>query len=104
MKHHLKIIYNPYVIDDLQNVIDYYFKETGNDSLGKRFLNTVHRKIKTLSASAYHYQIRYDDIRCLPLHSFPYMIHFRIDEFKKVVKVDAIYHTSLDPEKWKERK
>lgn len=32
------------------------------------------------------------------------MIHFMIDEKNSLVIVQAVFHTSLNPEKWDERK
>jgi hypothetical protein len=42
-------------------------------------------------------------VHCLPVKKFPYMVHFTIDEVQQVVTVRAVFHTALDPKKWKER-
>jgi len=48
-----------------------------------------------------YFQIRYDHIHCLPLKTFPYMIHFEIDNKKFVVTVVAVLFTGVSTEKWK---
>lgn len=47
------------------------------------------------------YEIRYDNIRCLPLKTFPYTIHFSINEADRVVIVRAVFQTSLNPQIWR---
>ena len=39
------------------------------------------------------YQIRYDNIRCLPLKIFPAMIHFSINEEEQLIVVHAVIGT-----------
>ena len=48
---------------DIQEAIDYY--DDQQIGLGKKFENNVHKSIVTLTKNP-HYQIRYNDIRCLP--------------------------------------
>jgi len=50
------------------------------------------------------FQIRYDDVHCLPLKKHPYMVHFTINEADKKVTIRAVFHTAQDPEKWRHRK
>lgn len=85
---------------DIQESIDWYDKQ--QKGLGKKFhapiLNSIERLVKSP-----HFEMRYDNVHCLPLNKYPFMIHFTIDEAQKIVVVRAIFHTSLNPEKWKNR-
>lgn len=45
----------------------------------------------------------YDDIRCMPVRSFPYMIHYRVLESQQTISVKAVFCTYDDPDKWEER-
>jgi len=103
MKSNFKINYNPQIYADMQKAVDYYRRETGNNELGKRFVETVKSELKKLNKSALHYQVRYDDIRFLPIHSFSVMARYRVNEQTNTVSVEAIIHTSEDPDTWKER-
>ena len=44
------------------------------------------------------YGIRYDDVHCLPLKKFPAMVHYNIDEMKKIIIVRAVINTNKDPD------
>jgi toxin ParE1/3/4 len=59
--------------------------------------------MNSLQNSALHYSVRYDDIRCMPLKKFPYMVHFRVNIQEKTVKVESLFNTWLNPEKWTDR-
>lgn len=83
----------------LQKAIDYYNLQ--QPGLGKRFGLAVQKSAKQLHQNPF-FQIRYDQIRCLPVAKFPYMIHFAVNEDLKRVRIYAVLHTSLDPsEHWK---
>jgi hypothetical protein len=83
--------------DDIYKGVDYYNKQV--DGLGKRFANEIKNTVKTLKKNPF-FQIKYDNVRCLPLANFPYMIHYTINESLKLVEIFAIIHTSVDTEKW----
>ena len=83
--------------EDIYKGVDYYNKQV--NGLGKRFANEVKNAVKTLKKNPY-YQIRYDNVRCLPLDTFPYMVHYSVNENLKLVEIFAIIHTSLDTENW----
>jgi hypothetical protein len=62
---------------DIQSGIDWYNEQM--PGLGKEFHAAVKVHLKSLKTNLF-YQIRYDDVRCLPLKKYPYMIHFTIKE------------------------
>lgn len=81
--------------DDIQEAIDYYNeKQTG---LGKRFLTTTRSTIATIKKIPY-FQIRYDEVRCLLIKGFPFMIHFTVEEKSSLILVHAVIHTSRNPD------
>ena len=95
------ITYNPEVQNDIQSAVSWYNKQ--QPGLGKRFLTSARKQLNSLKNSADHYAIRYDDIHCMPIKKFPYMAHYRINHENKTIKVEAVIHTSRDPEKWNQR-
>ena len=103
MKHNFKLRYNPQIYEDMQNTVGYYRRETGSDELGKRFVTTVKTELKKLNYSALHYQVRYDDIRLLPIPTFSFLAHYKVDKENNLVQIEAIIHTSEDPASWKDR-
>lgn len=92
---------DPLAILDIQKAIDYYDEQ--QPGLGKKFENAIDKHFSALSKNPF-YQIRYDQVRCLPVKKFPFMIHFVVDNRSSTVRVAAVFHTSLDPkENWNKR-
>jgi uncharacterized glyoxalase superfamily protein PhnB len=93
--------YNPDFFNDIAQAVDWYNeKQTG---LGDRFLNNVRKQTAKLSTSALHFAVKYDDVRCMCIKKFPYLVHYRVNQQTQTVKVEALLHTSRDPELWKNR-
>ena len=87
---------------DIQDAVYYY--EEQSKGLGKRFTSQVLEASKTLKINP-HFQIRYDDVRCLKLKSFPYSLHYIIEEIEEIVIIYAVIHTASDPDNawlWKD--
>jgi hypothetical protein len=85
---------------DMLEGIEWYGKQSAG--LGKRFYQAIQKEYKTLRQNP-NFQIRYEDVRCLPLKKFPYMIHFVVEEELKRVVVVGIICTHRDPKTWEER-
>ena len=91
----------PEAFDDIQKAVDFY--NSRKPSLGKRFYNTVDKQFNFLKRNYSLFAIRYDDIRCMPVKKFPYMIHYQILEKQQTVSVKAIFGTHDNPDKWEDR-
>lgn len=89
---------NPQAKIDIQEQIHYYNER--QKGLGKRFHNDVKSTFKKIQKNPF-YQIRYKNIRCLPLNKFPSMVHYTFDEVNMIIIVRAVTHTSLDSGEWK---
>ena len=96
-----KVEYNPDFFNDIVEAVDWYNEKQAG--LGDRLFKKVKQQTKKLSTSPLHYAIKYDDIRCLTVDKFPYLLHYRVNEQTKTVKVEAMFHTSRDPKIWNER-
>ena len=91
---------NPQAKIDIQEQIHFYNdKQVG---LGKRFHNDVKTTFKSILKNPF-YQIRYNNVRCLPLKKFPAMVHYTLDENKKQITIRAVFHTSQAPQRWIKR-
>jgi plasmid stabilization system protein ParE len=77
---------------DIQNAVDYY--DNAQTGLGNDFLKDLESQIEILKINP-HFQLRYDNIRCLPLSRFPYLIHFSVES--EAVLIWAIFHMSRNP-------
>ena len=86
---------------DIQNSARWYEKQ--QQGLGKRFLNEVREKIRLIERFPKSARLRNDRVRTAILETFPFMIHYHIDEVKKLVIISAVLHTSRNPKIWKTR-
>lgn len=99
MAYRLKI--NAEAHEDIQKGIDWY--NSRQPGLGRRFHVAVKQEFKALKNNPF-FQIRYQDVHCLPLKKFPYMVHFIIEEDKKRIVVLGVINTYKSPENWHKRK
>lgn len=93
--------YNPDFFNDIVEAVDWYNEKQAG--LGDRLFKTIKQQTARLSTSALHCAIKYDDIRCLAVDRYPYLVHYRVNEQTQTVKVEALFHTSRDPKIWNER-
>lgn len=96
-----KIKIEPEAQEDIQEAIDWYNEQ--QKGLGRKFLLELKEFFQHLRISPF-FQIRYDEVRCLPLKKFPFMVHFTINEENETVIVRAVFNTSRDPKIWSKRK
>ena len=94
------VFIDPRAIWDIQEAIDYYDEQQAG--LGKKFESALNNQLLTLEKNPF-FQVRYDEVRCLPLKKFPYMLHFTINEQEKLVVVRALFNTARNPKVWKNR-
>lgn len=81
-----------------------YWYNSKNNNLGKLFIKEIRSKVLFICENPFTTEVRYDSIRCLVLETLPFIIHYATDDIKKEVIVVAVFHTSLSPDKWGQRK
>ena len=96
-----KVEYNPDFFDDIVQAVDWYNEK--NTGLGDKFFKNVKKQTAKLSSAALLFAVKYNDVRCMQIKKFPYLVHYRVNEQTKTVKVEALFHTSRDPKIWNER-
>lgn len=82
---------------DIQEAIDYY--DNQQIGLGRKFERELNKYFLALEKNPF-FRIRYDQVRCVPMKKFPYMVHFTVADEKKMVIIHAVFHTSRDSQKW----
>ncbi len=97
-----RVEYNPDFFTDITQAVDWYNEKQAG--LGEKFFIRVKKQTAKLSTSALLFAVKYDDIRCMCIEKFPYLLHYRVNEETKTVKVEGLFHTSRDPKTWEERK
>ncbi len=95
------LTFHPLLDSDVQEIISYY--NSKQQGLGEAFFEELQGKYRSLKINPL-FQKRYEDIRCLPLKRFPYMVHYSVDENTKTVHIEAVYGTAQDSKtNWKKR-
>lgn len=79
---------------DIDSQVEFY--ENLAQGLGQRFRMAIDGHLTTLQMMP-QMQIRYDDVRCVPIIGYPFMLHYSIIADKNIVRVHALIHTSRNP-------
>ena len=91
-----------YAKTDLSDASKWYEKQ--QKGLGKRFLNEMKESFDIICENPAGFQIRYDDYRIYFTKIFPYSIHYQYIANKNEIHIKAIFHTSQNPQNWKQRR
>ena len=79
---------------EVDEIIEYY--ESVYSGLGTKFNNEFEDYAETLKTFPF-FEEKYHFVRTLPLKKFPYTIHFTVDEFEKIVSIQAVTCNHQDP-------
>ena len=85
---------------DIQDGIKWYNSKL--PGLGISFHQEVKKTIDSIRLIKF-FQVRYGEVRCVPVRRFPFMIHFTVDEAKRLISIRAVFHTGMDPRQWEKR-
>ena len=96
-----KVIYADEFYDDIQNAVDFY--NSRGKSLGTRFFKAVEIQISKIKSNVSGFQVRYNNVRCIPLNKFPYTIHYRLVTETNTIMIIAIFCDFRNPEIWNDR-
>lgn len=96
-----EVVLDSRALDDIQRAIDFYDEQ--QPGLGRLFEETLNEYVQSISATPF-LQVRYDNVRCLPILPYPYMIHFSIESNLNRVIIWGIFHTSRNPDLFRKRK
>jgi len=86
---------------DIRGITDWYNQQ--QPGIGKKFQTTTIIQINSLGRDPNIYAIRYNEIRCILIKKFPYLIHFYINEETQIVEVLAVISTDRNPKIWEEK-
>jgi hypothetical protein len=73
-----------------------FYYESKRKGLGKLFYQEFKNYALTLNNIPF-FEVKYSEIRTLPLKNFPYTIHFTVDEKEKIVSIHAVTCDYQDP-------
>ena len=79
----------------------YAWYESRRPGLGEEFLTCVDACIQVICRHPEMYTKVYEDYRRAMIRRFPYAVFYEYSE--SVVTIYCVFHTSRDPEKWRQR-
>jgi plasmid stabilization system protein ParE len=80
---------------DIQDAINW--ENMRSPGLAKRFLADLEQKLDVISKNPHAFNIRCQNIRCIPTDIFQYLIHYIIDDNLNQVIILRVLHTSRKP-------
>ena len=89
------------VKQDIKEAVLWYNRE--KVCFGAMFLKEIKKEVNRIVENPLTYEVRYATIRIAFLKKFPYGIHFEYLEIENQVDILAVFHTSRNPENWKDR-
>ncbi len=93
-----KVIILPAAKIDINEAANWYSSK--QKGLGKHFIAKVREKVDFIKTQPLAVATRYDEVKTTVLETFPFMIHYTIDENKRLVVDLAVLHTSRHPDMW----
>lgn len=93
-----KVIVSPIASKNIEDAVEYYIHKASK-KVALDFLKDYKTTYKALQINPF-YQIHDRNYHFLPFDKFPYIAFFIIDEASKTVFLNAVYHTSQNPDKY----
>lgn len=80
--------------EDMQKAAKWYNEQQAG--LGERFLSEVIKTLRLTETNPLHYEEKFiKKFRFAPVHSFPYLVVFKIKG--DLIVINAVFHTSRNP-------
>jgi len=86
---------------ELDIVRAYVWYEDRRAGLGEEFLSSVDACLESIRRRPEMYPVVHQDYRRSLIRRFPYAVFY--DQWAPTVTIYAVFHTSRDPDKWRER-
>lgn len=88
-----QLFFEKKVKDDIQQTVNFY--NSKRKGQGAKFKKILWNHFGSIQKNPF-YWVRRDNIRCLPVKGYPYLIHFIVDEANEKVRIFAVFHTSQE--------
>ncbi len=95
MKKNYELLFSPKALADIEEArVWYNLQQKG---LGKRLILDVKNVIAFIKRNPYFASVKFENIRTAACNTFPYAVHYEIDEDQNVVRIVSIFHFSRRP-------
>lgn len=90
-----KLFFSQKALLDLDEARSWYnWQQKG---LGKRLITDIKNGISSIKQNPYFASVKFANIRTAPCKTFPYAIHYEIDQINNAVRIVSIFHFSRKP-------
>lgn len=93
-----KIIVSPIASQNIEDAVEYYICKASK-KVALDFLKDYRKTYKALQTNPF-YQFHDNNYRFLPFDKFPYIAFFIVDEPSETIFLNAVFHTSQNPDKY----
>ena len=83
---------------DIKETKDYYKKI--NIGLAQRFISELKKLVFKIQSNPESYALRYKNTRMVVLNTFPFVIHFELDNSNKTISILALFYGGENPKNW----
>lgn len=90
-----KVIFSNKALQDLKEANSWY--NVQQKGLGKRLNAEVKNIIASIKQNSYFASVKFDNIRTAACHTFPYAIHYEVNEADNLIRVVSVFHFSRRP-------
>jgi toxin ParE1/3/4 len=85
--------------NDFDNSYNYYYNESSK--IANAFFQRINASLEIIRKSPQSFQVIHKDLRKFIVTQFPFVIYYQV--FDSTIRILAFFHTSRNPEIWKER-
>ena len=90
-----KILFSSTALNDLKEAKHWY--NTQQKGLGKRLIEDVKAITASIKLNPYHASVKFSNIRTRTCKTFPYSLHYEIDEENNSIRIVSIFHFNRKP-------
>ena len=95
----VELVIAPEAESDIAGAYAWY--EGRRTGLGEEFLSSVDANLESIRRRPEMYPVVHEDYRRSLIRRFPYAIFYELSE--SAATIYAVFHTSRDPDKWRQR-
>ena len=92
-----KLLFFPKALSDLEEARSWYNLHLQQKGLGKRLITDVKSVISSIKQNPYFASVKFENLRTAACKTFPYAIHYEIDEVNNIISIVSIFHFSRRP-------
>ena len=90
-----KIVFSADALADVKEATKWYNSQ--QKGLGKRFKEDIKNVIRAIISNPFHASVKYETIRTSTCKTFPYNVHYEVNEAENTVRIISIFHFSRRP-------